>query len=80
MQPLQTHLCDWQDWDGSQAKLIYHCMVPGIELDWCATGHTMSNQQSEKKSFQYTTQKWIGAGFTKLVATYNFAASRFCTA
>ena len=61
--------CEWQD---------YHCMVAGVQLDKCATGHEMSNQESEKQSFPNTTQNWIA--FARLVATYNFAASLFCTA
>ena len=50
--------------------------MAGVELDKCATGHEMSSQQSEKRSFPYTTQNWIAFG--GLVATYNFAASLFC--
>ena len=56
----------------------YHCIVSGFEVDKCATGHGMSNQQSEKQCFPNTTQNWIAFG--KLVATDNFAASLFCTA
>ena len=52
-------------------------MVAGIELVRHATGHEMLNNQSEKLSL-HTEQNWIV--FTKLVATYNFAASLFCTA
>ena len=35
----QMHLCDWQD---------YHCLVAGVELDKCATGHEMPSQRREK--------------------------------
>ena len=55
----------------------YNCMVSGIELEKYSTGHAMSNQQSEKQRFPNTTQNWIAFG--KLVATYNFATSLFCT-
>ena len=51
--------------------------VSGIELEKHSTGHEMLNQQSEKQIFPNTTQDWIAFG--KLVATYNFAASLFCT-
>ena len=78
LQPQRTHPCDWQDKDGSQAKQIYHCMVAGVELEKHAIGNEMLNQQSEKQTFPNTTQNWIAFG--KLVATYNFATSLFCTA
>jgi len=29
-------------------QAIYHCIVAGVEIDKCATGHEVSNQQSEK--------------------------------
>ena len=44
-----------------------------VELEKFAIGHDMS-----KKDNANTTQSWIAFG--KLVATYNFAASLFCTA
>ena len=50
--------------------------MAGVELEKNAIGHEISNQQSEKKNLD-TTQSWITFG--KLVATYNFAASLFCT-
>ena len=40
-------------------------MMAGVELEKDASGPEMSNQESEKRS---------------LVATYNYAASLFCTA
>ena len=74
---LQWQPSKWQDEDGSQDKQIYKCIVAGVELDKCATGHEMSNQQSEKARSS-PSQTWIALG--KPVATYNFAASLFCTA
>ena len=55
----------------------YNCMVCGVQLDWFPNVHEMSNQQSEKQCFPNTTQNWIAFG--KLVATYNFTTSLFCT-
>jgi len=52
-------------------------MSAGIELEKHATGHGMLNQQSEKQTFPNTTEDWIAFG--KLVATYNFSTSLFCT-
>ena len=52
-------------------------MVPGVQLQKHATDHEMLNQQSEKRSFPNTTHNLIAFG--KLVATYNFATSLFCT-
>ena len=46
-------------------------MMAGVELDRCASGHEVSNQQSEKKLPQHKP----GLPWGKLVATYNFAAS-----
>ena len=75
LQLQQCKSCEWQDDGGSQDKQSCHCMVAGFELDKCATGHEVSNQESEKQSFPYTTQNRLAFG--KLVATYNFAASPF---
>ena len=74
LQLQQWQPCEWQD----QAKQIYHSMVAGVELEKHATGHEMLNQQSEQLSFLNTAQNWFA--FAKLVATYNFTASLFCTA
>ena len=77
----QWQPCNRQDQCGFQEKQNYHWMVTDIELeqyDQYATGHEMSNQQSEKQSFPNTTQNWIALG--KLVPTYSLAASLFCTA
>ena len=52
--------------------------MAGVELEKYAIGHEMSNQQSEKQSLANTTQTWFL--LIKLVATYKFAASLFCTA
>ena len=41
----QLHTCEWQDYDSSQAKQIQYCMLAGIDLDKCASGHEMSNPQ-----------------------------------
>ena len=73
----QRHPCEWQDYDydGSQAKQNYHCIMAGVELDRCATVHEMSNQHSLKQSFPNTNLDRLG----KLVATYNFVASPCCT-
>ena len=49
-------------------------MMAGVELDRCASGNEMSNQQSVKARYS-STKTWIALG--KLVATYNFAASPF---
>ena len=46
--------------------------MAGVELDRCANGHDVSNQQSEKKTFPNTK---LDSPWGKLVATYNFAAS-----
>ena len=65
-------------WLPSQANLM--CMMAGVEIDRCATVHEMSNQQSEKQSWQSfpnKMQNWIALG--KLVATY-LAALLVCTA
>ena len=51
-------------------------MVSGVHK--CAMVQEMSNQQSEKQCFSNRTQTWIA--LEKLVATYNFATSLFCTA
>ena len=42
--------CDWQEKGGSQDKQNY-CMVTGggVELEKAASGHEMSNQESEKR-------------------------------
>ena len=69
---------DWQDHVCSQGKQNYLCIMAGVELEKNAIGHEISNQQSEKQSLANTTQSWIAFG--TLVATYNFAASLFCTA
>ena len=53
-------------------------MVAGVELQKHATGYEMLNQQSEKQRFSRTQHKiWLQS--ENLVATYNFAASLFCT-
>ena len=49
-------------------------MMAGVELDRCASGHEVSNQQSVKARSS-PTQTWTALG--KPVATYNFAASPF---
>ena len=58
----QWHPCEWQDEDGSQAKQIYHCMMVGIEIDRCATGHEMSDQQSEILRHVYKTTFFSAVG------------------
>ena len=35
-------------------------MMAGVELDRCASGHEVSNQQSEKKSFPNTNLDRLG--------------------
>ena len=35
-------------------------MMAGVELDRCASGHEVSNQQSEKKSFPNTNMDRLG--------------------
>ena len=35
-------------------------MMAGVELDRCASGHEVSNQQSEKKSFPNTNLDCLG--------------------
>jgi len=52
--------------------------MAGVELEEYATGHQMSNQQSEKQSLTNATQSWIAFG--TLVSTYDFAASLLVTA
>ena len=69
---------DWQDYGCSPKKQNYLCTMAGDELEKYATGHEMSNQQSEKQSLANITRSWIAFG--TLVGTYNFAASLFCTA
>ena len=49
----------------------------GVQLEKDASGPELSNQQSEKQSLANTKQSWRYLG--KLVATYNFATSLFCT-
>ena len=58
------------------ARPGYHYKMAGVELDRCASGHEMSNRQSEKQSFpnHKPGSPWENG---KLVATYNFAASPF---
>ena len=56
----QSHPCEWQTQDSSQAKQNYHCMVAGIELERRATVHEMSNQQSEKQIFPNTNLDRLG--------------------
>ena len=68
---------DWQNYVCSQGKQNYHCIMAGVELEKKGIGHEMSNQQSEKQSLANRTQSWIAS--RKLVATYNFVASLFCT-
>ena len=46
-----------------QSKQNYHCMMAGVELDRCASGHEMSPQQSVVASSS-TTQTWIALGKT----------------
>ena len=62
----QSHPCEWQNQDSSQAKQNYHCMVAGIELERRATVHEMSNQQSEKQIFPNTN---LDRPWGKLLAT-----------
>ena len=78
LQLQQWHPCVWQDQGGSQAKQIYHCMVPGVELQNLqrhANGYEMLNQQSEKRSFPNTTQNLIA--FKKQGAISNFTFLRY---
>ena len=60
----QSHPCEWQNQDSSQAKQNYHCMMTGIELERRATVHEMSNQQSEKQIFPNTNLHCLGENWS----------------
>ena len=55
-------------------------MVAAIELEKYAIGHDMSNQESRLKTKHLPSSNTKLDRPGKLVATYNFAASRFYTA
>ena len=76
----QWHPCEWQDEDGSQAKQNYHCMMAGIELENYASGHEMSNQQSEKQSFPNTNLDRLGkAGRYLQLRSFTLSSVFGCT-